>query len=253
MKVIIGDRASDYVKPAYDALSERGFEVTLCEKDGMRLVDCINNVNPDVVVMDMFMPNIDAFGVLSEFNDNDNRPIFIVVSNFDNDTMQRDILTSGASFYMLKPFLAQNLVERIVSLVKYKPLGSSIKKYSSTDLEVMITGLLHQIGVPPHVKGYSFVRTAILMSIEKPSVINAITKELYPSIAKEHGTTASRVERAIRHAIEVSFTRGDIDVLDDLFGYTINNERGKPTNSEFIAMIADKITLDLKSVGIKIG
>ena len=160
-------------------------------------------------------------------------------------------MNAGADYYFLKPFDADAMSERIVSLCEKstaEPTGKALitPLPPSSSLEIRVTEIIHQIGVPAHIKGYHYLRDAILMSINDEEIINAVTKRLYPSVAKKHNTTSSRVERAIRHAIEVAWDRGDVEVLNSFFGYTIHNGRGKPTNSEFIAMISDKFRLQLK-------
>jgi len=154
-------------------------------------------------------------------------------------------MTAGADYYFLKPFDAGAMSQRILALCAEHTEPTSGRPVSR-NLEMQVTEIIHQIGVPAHIKGYQYLRDAILMAIEDGEIINAVTKRLYPAVAKRHGTTSSRVERAIRHAIEVAWDRGDVDTLTAYFGYTIHNERGKPTNSEFIAMIADKFRLQLK-------
>ena len=174
----------------------------------------------------------------------------MVMSSFDNPQLEKGALENGAAYYFIKPFDITVLAERIILLSgwKNKPQQSNITNYSSErDLEFMITEIIHQIGVPAHIKGYHYLRDSIILSVNDPEYINCITKLLYPTVAKKYSTTSSRVERAIRHAIEVAWDRGNVNVLDSYFGYTINSGRGKPTNSEFIAMIADKLRLRLKA------
>ncbi|MDO4565814.1 MAG: sporulation transcription factor Spo0A, partial [Oscillospiraceae bacterium] len=158
--------------------------------------------------------------------------------------MEREVIRAGAAFYILKPFDIEQLADRIETFTGKRQGGGKVKEI---DLEMMVTDIIHQIGVPAHIKGYQSLRNAIIMAIEDDEMINAVTKRLYPSIAKRYKTTSSRVERAIRHAIEVAWDRGDVDTLNSYFGYTIHNLRGKPTNSEFVAMISDRVRLSLKS------
>jgi two-component system response regulator (stage 0 sporulation protein A) len=164
--------------------------------------------------------------------------------------LQKELIDAGADYYFLKPFDTNAMAERLIQLSGWKnertPIVVKDNVVTDTQLEIMITDIIHQIGVPAHIKGYHYLREAIVLSIKNSEIINSVTKLLYPTVAKKHGTTSSRVERAIRHAIEVAWDRGDIDVLNSYFGYTIQNERGKPTNSEFIAMISDKLRLKLK-------
>lgn len=177
-------------------------------------------------------------------------PIVMVMSGFDSPQLEKETLESGASYYFIKPFDLNVLAERVVLLSGWNRKSEdkiSEKSGSERDLEFMITEIIHQIGVPAHIKGYHYLRDSIILSVNDPEYINSVTKLLYPTVAKMYKTTASRVERAIRHAIEVAWDRGNVDVLDSYFGYTINNGRGKPTNSEFIAMISDKLRLRLKA------
>ena len=173
------------------------------------------------------------------------------MSSFDNGRLERETLNSGACYYFLKPFDMNILAQRIIRLSGWKNTATPIllknKVLTDSELEVMVTEIIHQIGVPAHIKGYQYLRTSIEKCIESPDMLGSVTKILYPTVAKQYSTTASRVERAIRHAIEVAWDRGDVEVLSSFFGYTIDSDRGKPTNSEFIAMISDKIRLLLKT------
>ena len=157
-------------------------------------------------------------------------------------------MTGGADYYALKPYNVESICEEIVNLASKQFSGNKLPSmFNPNSIEIKVTEILHEIGVPAHIKGYNYLRDSIIMSTEKPEIINAVTKQLYPSVAKKYETTSSRVERAIRHAIEVAWDRGDVDILNSYFGYTIHTGRGKPTNSEFIAMIADKLRLQLKN------
>ena len=174
----------------------------------------------------------------------------MAMSSFDNQRLEKETLDAGACYYFLKPFDINTMAERIIQISGWSNMVAPINTVNGTvnnfDLELMITEIIHQIGVPAHIKGYQYLREAIMLSIKDDDIINAVTKILYPTVAKKFKTTSSRVERAIRHAIEVAWDRGDIDVLNSYFGYTISGGRGKPTNSEFIAMISDKLRLRLK-------
>ena len=170
---------------------------------------------------------------------------FIIVFGFDNPALESDIMNAGADYFFLRPFDYDAMANRIQSMFTDKQREST--REGTDSLEMRITQTLHMIGVPAHIKGYQYLREAIIMSIEDPDSINAVTKLLYPGVAKKYATTSSRVERAIRHAIEVAWDRGDVEVLNSYFGYTIQSQRGKPTNSEFIAMLADKFRLQLKA------
>ena len=254
LKVLIADDSSDFGQNCAKVLKNYGMEVVLCEKDGQKLITAVNKERADIVIADVFMPNIDILGVLKNIQEKDKseRPMVMVMSNFDNQRLEKETLEAGASYYFLKPIDLNTMAERIIKLSGWKNDNAPLilnKNAVTTDvqLELLITEIIHQVGVPAHIKGYHYLRDAILMSVKDTSMINSVTKILYPTVAKKHQTTSSRVERAIRHAIEVAWDRGDLDTLDSYFGYTVQNTRGKPTNSEFIAMISDKIRLDLKA------
>jgi len=243
--VLIADGGSEAASVYGAALEQRGFEVKSCQKDGIKILEQIEVLKPQAVVMDLFLPNLDAIGVMSRAAGLESRPAFFITSAYDNEMMEREVIKAGAAYYILKPFDPGILGDRIALCLGIE--SSSIETEDvKLDLEVTVTGILHQIGVPAHIKGYSYLRDAIMMSVKDKELINAVTKRLYPGIAERHDTTSSRVERAIRHAIEVAWDRGDVDTLNSYFGYTIHNLRGKPTNSEFIAMISDKVRLMLK-------
>lgn len=252
-KILIADDNTEFAKNCVTALKERGMEVYTCEKDGGRLVSVINELEPNVVLADVFMPGADIISVMQKvFNDSKVKPVFFAMAGFDNPRLEREAMSAGATYYFVKPFDIRLLVERIAQFSGYKrsdlfskPKGKIV---DNDELELMVTEIIHKIGIPAHIKGYSYLRTAIMLSVNDIEMINSVTKLLYPTIAKHFGTTPSRVERAIRHAIEVAWDRGDTDVLDSYFGYTVQNQRGKPTNSEFIAMIADNLRLSIKVV-----
>ena len=247
-KVMIGDESLDYGLICADMLRSKGFEVLTEPKNGQIICDAILKEHPDVVIIDALMQQMDAIKLLKTFKDIANRPMFIITTAYDSSFLQSELMNCGASYFMLKPFELEDLVDRIVALTDFHaPADPVAKSTGHADLEVMITDVIHQIGVPAHIKGYHYLRESIRLSIEDPEMINSVTKLLYPTVAKAFNTTSSRVERAIRHAIEVAWDRGDVDTLNAYFGDTIHNSRGKPTNSEFIAMIADKLRLKLKA------
>ena len=213
-----------------------------------------------MAIIDGIMPRLDGLGVLEKLEKQnvEPKPMCIILSAMSQDKIIQRAMDLGAEYYMVKPFDMESLAERIRQLIYIKvsgklPENKVIKsgaepvQASSFDLEAKVTGILHEIGVPAHIRGYHYMREAIIMSVNDMEILNYITKELYPSIAKKCNTTPSRVERAIRHAIEVAWNRGKVDAIDELFGYTINNHKGKPTNSEFIALIADRLRLEMKS------
>ena len=203
---------------------------------------------PDVILMDGFMPRLDALGVLRELDSMrlEKRPMVMVLSSTDNQRFESEVLASGADYYFLKPYNPSMLAERIVQFASIH--NSSSGNNGVKDLDVVVSQIMHQIGVPAHIRVYQYLREAIILSVKYNEMISSVTKILYPTVAKTFKTTPSRVERAIRHAIEVAWDRGDVDVLSSYFGYTIQNERGKPTNSEFIAMISDNLKLQMKTV-----
>ncbi len=248
IKVMIVDDKTELSKKCADELRNAGMEVLLTSKDGNRVLADIQDYKPDVVLVDMFMTGLDSIGVLDRLGQLslEVTPKVIVMSGFDEPRFEYGALSHGAAYYMIKPFDVSTLPDRIFSLSAWDKTPKASAHNEHTDLELQITEIMHQIGVPAHIKGYHYLRESIIMSVEQPDIINSVTKQLYPTVAKTFVTTSSRVERAIRHAIEVAWDRGDIDVLNSYFGYTIHNERGKPTNSEFIAMIADKLRLKMK-------
>ncbi|MCR5484258.1 MAG: sporulation transcription factor Spo0A [Clostridiales bacterium] len=250
LKVILAEDGSEFGKSCSSALTGAGFDVTLVQKDGAEVIKCAERIEPDVIIMDIFMSRLDAIGVLKAVRQrNIKRPLIIVTSSAGNSRLEQEILSAGADYYFLKPYEPSLLAERITFLTggySSDVKGSALKN-EENDLEVMISDIMRQIGVPAHIKGYQYLRDAIILTIENGDMMGSVTKVLYPTVAKHYKTTPSRVERAIRHAIEVAWDRGDVDVLSSYFGYTIQNSRGKPTNSEFIAMISDKMRLHLKS------
>ena len=252
LKIVIADDSTELGQNCAKALKGYGMEVVLCQKDGQQVLNAVRSQKPDVVLADVFMPNLDIIGVLNGIRDMDGkeRPMVMAMSSFDNPRLEKETLDAGASYYFLKPFDINTMAERIIQLSGWKneisPVVVKDNVVTAPELELMVTEIIHQIGVPAHIKGYHYLREAIILSVKNSDIINSVTKLLYPTVAKTYNTTSSRVERAIRHAIEVAWDRGDIDVLNSYFGYTIQNDRGKPTNSEFIAMISDKIRLRLK-------
>lgn len=252
LKIVIADDSTELGQNCAKALKGYGMDVLLCAKDGQRVLDTVKKEKPDVILADVFMPNLDILGVLNGLNEinSKERPMVMAMSSFDNQRLEKETLDAGASYYFLKPFDINTMAERIIQLSGWKneisPVVVKDNVVTDPELELMVTEIIHQIGVPAHIKGYHYLREAIILSVKNSDILGSVTKLLYPTVAKNHSTTSSRVERAIRHAIEVAWDRGDIDVLNSYFGYTIQNDRGKPTNSEFIAMISDKLRLRLK-------
>ena len=233
-------------------LSDSSFQIVGTAKDGIETVDMIHKLEPDIVLLDIIMPKLDGFGVMEQIkNEGKSKTLFIVISSNSNESFMESAFELGASYFMLRPFTKESLINRVKQTynLSNKQITNgnymNAKNYDNC-LESDVTNIIHEIGVPAHIKGYQYLRDAIIMSVNDNEMLNSITKILYPSIAKQHKTTPSRVERAIRHAIEVAWSRGKMDTIDELFGYTVCNGKGKPTNSEFVALIADKIRLEYK-------
>ncbi len=242
-KILIGDDTADFGITTANALRGYGLYAITRRKDGNVLMKAILDETPDVVIVDSTMPHMDAIELIKRTKAEASVfPAFIVTSSYDNPFVERQIMELGAAYFMLKPFEIPALAERILSLTNQQQSGSS-----QQDLEITVTDVIHQLGVPAHIKGYHYLRAAILASIDNPELLESITKMLYPTVAQKFNTTSSRVERAIRHAIEIAWDRGDLDILNAFFGYTVNTCKGKPTNSEFIALVTDKLRLQQKS------
>ncbi len=248
IKILICADDGEWGREPLEKLRQRGGLAVFAPKDGQKAVQRIKEEKPAVVLMDLFMPGLDAIGVIHAAAQElaADRPMYIVTASYTTPILEREVIGAGAAYFALSPYDKEEMVERIFSLNALRGRHFDSEPVSP-GLRVQVTEILHQIGVPAHIKGYHYLRDSIMMAIEDPEVINAVTKQLYPSVAKRYGTTSSRVERAIRNAIEVAWDRGDVDVLNSYFGYTIHNTRGKPTNSEFIAMISDKLCLQMAS------
>lgn len=241
-------------------------EVTARVENGEEAIEMIDKTKPDIVVLDIIMPRLDGLGVLMKYKDMEasQKPLFIILSAVGQDTITQQALSLGAIYYIVKPFDLSVLVERVRELIRahsptvirmnsapQNPILANASQTGTVSIQAKITHIMRDVGVPAHIKGYQYMRDAILMAINDREIISAVTKRLYPELAKNHKTTPSRVERAIRHAIEVAWSRGKVDTINELFGYTINTRKGKPTNSEFIAMVAD--TLRLSEMSEKIA
>jgi len=257
IKVLLADDNRDFCDVVGDYLGKMyDIEVMDIAHDGEEAYDKIISFNPDVAILDGIMPRLDGLGVLEKLNKNTQltyRPMIIMLSAVTQEKITQKAIELGAEYYIVKPFDLDVLVSRIRQLkeevvLKKRPAQWAHQESAPTKgLEARVTSVLHEIGVPAHIRGYHYMREAIMMVVKEPEVLNYITKELYPGIAKKFNTTPSRVERAIRHAIEVAWSRGKIDAIDNLFGYTISNNKGKPTNSEFIALISDNLRLEMKA------
>lgn len=241
-RIVLADAAEEFRQMLADMIGG-GADLTVCAQtaSGEELLDLIARHRPDVVVMDLMLSGMDGLEVLEELGED--RPKVLVLSAFGGPALAGQISQRGGDYCMLKPCRPQSVVERARLLCDVPALQLQ-EEGDARDLERQVTAIIHEIGVPAHIKGYQYLREAIGLAVADMEIINAVTKVLYPAVAKKFGTTASRVERAIRHAIEVAWDRGDLETLQKYFGYTVSNAKGKPTNSEFIAMIADRISLE---------
>lgn len=228
--------------------------------NGKDIYDIIKEKEPDVVLLDIIMPKVDGLTIMKRVNQDSSmkkHPAFIVISAVGQEQITEDAFNLGACYYIMKPFDNELILNRIKHFrdnrtrrpgaIRKPEVQDFSIELKNRNLEMDVTSIIHEIGVPAHIKGYQYLRDAIIMSVEDMEMLNSITKILYPTIAKKHQTTPSRVERAIRHAIEVAWSRGKMDTIDELFGYTVSTGKGKPTNSEFVALIADKIRLEYKN------
>lgn len=265
--VLIADDNKDFAMTLLGYLEkEQDLEVVGVAKDGQEASELISITKPDIAILDVIMPHLDGLGVLEKINESqmEKKPICIMLSAVGQEKITQKAIDLGAQYYIIKPFEIDVLVKRIREIKTFQPTGNKVsfinkeirapyieiqqdKKNGTDNLEALVTNIIHEVGVPAHIKGYQYLREAIMMVVNDIDVINQITKQLYPEIASKYHTTPSRVERAIRHAIEVAWARGQIDTVESIFGYTVSTSKGKPTNSEFIAMIADKLRLELKT------
>ncbi|MCX7904745.1 MAG: sporulation transcription factor Spo0A [Caloramator sp.] len=260
IKIVIADDNKEFTTILSEYLrTQEDFDVVGVAKDGIEAVKLVAANKPDVLVLDIIMPHLDGLGVLEKLNSMDDIPMpkVIILSAVGQDKITQRAINLGAEYYVVKPFDMDIFSKRIRQLFASSgsvpevrrntvSVSETIHINNSNSLEAEITNIIHEIGVPAHIKGYLYLREAIQMVVNDIELLSAVTKELYPSIAKKYNTTASRVERAIRHAIEVAWSRGKVETINRIFGYTVHNDKGKPTNSEFIAMIADKLRLKQK-------
>lgn len=268
--ILIADDNSDFTNTLVEHLEkESDMEVIGIAKDGKEACEMVAATKPDILLLDVIMPYLDGLGVLEKLQtlNLEKMPTSIMLSAVGQTKITQRAISLGAEYYVVKPFDIEILIKRIRDIKNYEPTPTSttencyvvkeaktkyieindMNKKNQENLEALVTNVIHEIGVPAHIKGYQYLREAIMMVINDIDVINQITKQLYPEIAEKYCTTPSRVERAIRHAIEVAWTRGKNEAVESIFGYTVSAAKGKPTNSEFIAMIADKLRLELKS------
>lgn len=266
ISILIADDNQDFSRTLASYIERQNdMQVIGMAKDGTEAVEMIANISPDVVLLDVIMPHLDGLGVLEKVDNMliNKKPICIMLSAVGQDKITQRAISLGAQYYVVKPFDIELLIKRIREIKFYKPgqknnfIAKELRpqyieiergtEKNEESLEALVTNVIHEVGVPAHIKGYQYLREAIMMVVKDIDVINQITKSLYPQIAHKYATTPSRVERAIRHAIEVAWGRGQQEAVENIFGYTVSASKGKPTNSEFIAMIADKLRLELKS------
>jgi two-component system response regulator (stage 0 sporulation protein A) len=262
VKLIIADGSEDFRALCRDAAAaEEGIELLDVAADGEALLHLIEERKPDVVLMDMILPKADGYAVLRSLNKGEGyRPAVIILSAFANDRVIGDAASLGAWYFITKPCDFADVFDRVRTVGQVSEASRGVVSLPAAQraqperrIDALVTEIIHEIGIPAHIKGYQYIREAIIEVVADMDLINAVTKALYPQVAKKYGTTPSRVERAIRHAIEVAWDRGDIEVLQKYFGYTVSGVKGKPTNSEFIALIADKLQLRLREQEGKMG
>ena len=258
IRVLIADDNREFCGILKDYFNnESDFEIIEVCNNGMEVIEVVEKNEVDVLILDLIMPYMDGIGVLEKLNQTNltKRPKIIILTAFGQENITQKAVQLGADYYILKPFNLQVLGDRVKQVAyDIRPRSESrgtvssltVQMPTSKNLEVEVTKVIHEIGVPAHVKGYQYLRDAIMLVVDEINYLGAVTKELYPTIAQKYDTTPSRVERAIRHAIELAWDRGDLDKINKFFGYTISGEKGKPTNSEFIAIIADRLRLENK-------
>ncbi len=252
-RVVVADDNRDFCQLLTEVVqAEKDLELVGVAHNGLEVLDLVERTHPDVVVLDIIMPHLDGVGVLERFGDleREGRPKVIILTAFGQEAITQRVVELGADYYILKPFDLEVLIQRIRQLGEQpaaRPQSSARERHPQTNLEAEVTNIIHELGIPAHIKGYLYLREAILLVTERVELLGGVTKELYPAVAQKFETTPSRVERAIRHAIEVAWSRGNIDAIHRFFGYTVDYERGKPTNSEFIAMVADRLRMELKA------
>ena len=247
-RIVVADTGAEFRENLVRTLtSDPGLQVIGETGDGHELLRVVQELKPDAVVMEMVLTGIDGLDVLDEMTKLSDKPRVLILSSYIKGGVVDMAAAKGADFYMTKPCRLSSVGERLKQVMSSGAVEA--ERGSSPSLESQVTSIIHEVGVPAHIKGYQYLREAIIIAVSDMDVINAVTKVLYPEIAKRFGTTASRVERAIRHAIEVAWDRGDLEILQKYFGYTVSNAKGKPTNSEFIAMIADRLVLEMRAGG----
>lgn len=247
LKVLIGDDTLELGIAWATGFKEAGLYAITRPKKGNILLECAKTEHPAIIILDAKMPEMDTCDVIKNIRSASGySPLILVTANYDSCQVEKEVMDAGADYYMVRPFETKTIVNKVITLLGDQSSDNKHANKDAPDMEWIVTDIIHQIGIPAHIKGYHYLRTAIILSVKDSEMINSVTKLLYPTVAKMFETTPSRVERAIRHAIEIAWDRGDVDTLDSYFGYTIHNSKGKPTNSEFIALIADKLRLKFK-------
>ena len=247
IRVLVADDNREFCELLGQYISNQAdFRLVGTASNGRQVMEMLQSEVPDVIILDIIMPHLDGLGVLEQINalGLEHRPKIIMLTAFGQESIAQRVVDLGADYYILKPFDLNVLAKRIRQIVKVG--GGRVAVQEGRSLDIEVTGVLHEIGIPAHIKGYLYLREAIILVVQRVELLGGVTKELYPSIAKKFATTPSRVERAIRHAIELAWSRGNVDLIHKLFGHTVNSDRGKPTNSEFIAMVADKLRMELR-------
>ena len=251
IKVLVVDDNEGLVSliKEYFSGSEK-IEVVGCASNGEEAINIFKEgkIEFDIMLLDLIMPKKDGIAVLKYMKDNNVKKKVIVMTSYNEEETIRDVSEFGVRYYCLKPFDLEDLNNKIIQTIAFKKSNDKIIEIENKDIQIQVTKLLHALGIPSHIKGYQFIRSAILMVYENPGLIGGITKELYPDLSIKFNTSVQRVERAIRHAIEVSWLRGDIDLMEEIFGHSVDIDRAKPTNSEFIVTIADKLRLEMINV-----
>ncbi len=252
-RILIADTVEEFRHTVIQAaVREPDFTVEGETNDGQELVRLVRQLKPDVVILDMVLEGIDGLEAVQQIRMLECRPKILVLSGYSGGGLAHKAAEYGADYLMCKPCRMETVFDRLRTLLETGIQEDVAEEIDiGCDLEREVTAIIHDIGVPAHIKGYQYLREAIIYTVNDMDAINAVTKVLYPAVARKFGTTASRVERAIRHAIEVAWDRGDLDTLQKYFGYTVSNSKGKPTNSEFVAMISDRLVLERRQIAQK--
>ncbi len=247
---MIADGSEDFCQELKRLLDQRqGLEVVGLVSDGQQAVEHLQRLKPDVLIMDLMLSKMDGIAVLRQAAALERVPVSLVLTGYMTEYVASTAAGLGVRYFMAKPCQCLTVAERLEEILQAEETtGQRYARRAEVNIDAMVTAVIHEIGVPAHIKGYQYLREAIKIAVGDMEVINAITKVLYPQVAKTFSTTPSRVERAIRHAIEVAWDRGDLETLQRFFGYTVSNSKGKPTNSEFIALIADRLQLQLRDM-----